>query len=54
VPAAAVAAIIALVPMFGTLAPFSWFIGAAIAAGLYWILMVRAPSHVITPQASIP
>jgi nucleobase:cation symporter-1, NCS1 family len=53
VPAAAVAAIIALVPMFGTLAPFSWFIGAAIAAGLYWILMVRAPSHVITSQASI-
>jgi nucleobase:cation symporter-1, NCS1 family len=53
VPAAAVAAIIALVPMFGTLAPFSWFIGAAIAAALYWILMVRAPSHVLTPQASI-
>jgi len=53
VPAAAVAALIALVPMFGALAPFSWFIGAAIAAGLYWKLMVRAPSHVITPQASI-
>jgi NCS1 family nucleobase:cation symporter-1 len=33
---AAVAAIIALVPMFGTIAPFSWFIGAGLSGALYW------------------
>jgi len=42
VPSAAVAAVVALVPasvvpLFGQLAPFSWFIGAALGAGLYLI-----------------
>lgn len=38
VPAAAIAIVIALVPAFGTLAPFSWFIGAALAALIYGLL----------------
>jgi cytosine/uracil/thiamine/allantoin permease len=33
---AAVAAIIALVPMVGTIAPFSWFTGAGLSGALYW------------------
>jgi cytosine/uracil/thiamine/allantoin permease len=24
------------VPMFGTVAPFSWFIGAGLSGALYW------------------
>lgn len=36
VVSAAVAAIVALVPAFGALAPFSWFIGAGLSGGLYW------------------
>jgi nucleobase:cation symporter-1, NCS1 family len=39
---AAVAAIIALVPMFGTIAPFSWFIGAGLSGALYWATARRA------------
>lgn len=35
VPSAAIAIVIALLPAFGTLAPFSWFIGAALGAGIY-------------------
>ncbi|MDQ4214924.1 NCS1 family nucleobase:cation symporter-1 [Microbacterium capsulatum] len=38
IPSAAVAAVVALVPQLGMLAPFSWFIGAAIAMGLYLLL----------------
>ncbi|GGX54482.1 nucleobase:cation symporter-1, NCS1 family protein [Streptomyces minutiscleroticus] len=34
-PSAAVAAVLALVPAFGDVAPYSWFIGTAAAAGLY-------------------
>lgn len=45
---AAIAAVLALVPMFGTIAPFSWFIGVAISGALYWILMRVMPAHVAT------
>ena len=45
---AAIAAVLALVPMFGTIAPFSWFIGVAISGVLYWILMRVMPAHVAT------
>lgn len=37
-PAAALAAVLALVPQFGPVAPYSWFIGTALAAGLYGVL----------------
>ncbi len=43
---AAVAGIIALVPMFHALAPFSWFVGAGLSGALYWATvrrMERAP-----------
>jgi NCS1 family nucleobase:cation symporter-1 len=39
---AAVAAIIALVPTFGVLAPFSWFVGAGLSGALYWATARRA------------
>ena len=42
--AAVVSVVVALVPALGTIAPFSWFIGAGIAAALYWALGRRA-SH---------
>jgi NCS1 family nucleobase:cation symporter-1 len=45
VPAAVIATVLALVPQFGTIAPFSWFIGAAIAAALYWVIMARMPAR---------
>jgi NCS1 family nucleobase:cation symporter-1 len=31
-----VAAIVALIPAFKALAPFSWFVGASLSAVLYW------------------
>ncbi|MEW2134184.1 NCS1 family nucleobase:cation symporter-1 [Streptomyces sp. NPDC005435] len=37
-PAAAVAAVLALVKSFDAVAPYSWFVGAAMAAGLYAVL----------------
>jgi len=43
IPAAVISAVFALVPAFGAVAPFSWFIGAGIAAALYWIAMVLVP-----------
>jgi nucleobase:cation symporter-1, NCS1 family len=36
--AAIVSVVVALVPALGTIAPFSWFIGAGIAGALYWAL----------------
>jgi nucleobase:cation symporter-1, NCS1 family len=36
--AAVVSVVVALVPALGTIAPFSWFIGAGIAGALYWAL----------------
>jgi NCS1 family nucleobase:cation symporter-1 len=44
--AAAISATLALVPMFATIAPFSWFVGAIIGAAVYWIVMMSAPSAV--------
>jgi NCS1 family nucleobase:cation symporter-1 len=41
-PAAAISLIVALVPALGSAAPFSWFIGAGLGAGIYWVLS-RAP-----------
>lgn len=46
---AAVAALIALVPAFGAIAPFSWFVGAGLSGALYWIVARRSVGHV--PQA---
>jgi NCS1 family nucleobase:cation symporter-1 len=43
---AAISAVLALVPMFGAIAPFSWFIGVAISGVLYWILMAATPAPV--------
>ncbi|WP_381563806.1 NCS1 family nucleobase:cation symporter-1 [Streptomyces eurythermus] len=40
-PAAAVAAVLALVRSFGAVSPYSWFIGTALAAGLYAALCRR-------------
>lgn len=37
-PSAAVAAVLALVKAFSDVAPYSWFIGTALAAGLYMTL----------------
>lgn len=48
IPAAIVAAVIALVPAFAIAAPFSWFIGAAIGAGLYWLLVRTAGKRAAT------
>jgi NCS1 family nucleobase:cation symporter-1 len=55
-PAAAVAAVIALVPgsvvpLFGQLAPFSWFIGAALGAAIYLAITARQPAAT-TPTAT--
>ncbi len=39
--AATVAAIVALVPAFGVVAPFSWFVGAGLSGALYWAMARR-------------
>ena len=39
---AAIAAIIALVPTFGPISPFSWFVGAGLSGALYWATARRA------------
>jgi NCS1 family nucleobase:cation symporter-1 len=44
VPAASISIVIALVPAFGALAPFSWFIGAALGAGIYYLVVALAPA----------
>lgn len=41
--AAAVAAPIALLGTFATIAPFAWPIGVVIGAGLYYVLMIGQP-----------
>lgn len=41
VVSAAVAAVIALVPTFGPVAPFSWFVGAGLSGALYWVTARR-------------
>jgi NCS1 family nucleobase:cation symporter-1 len=42
---AAISAIFALVPTFGTIAPFSWFIGTLIGGGAYWQPRRRSSSR---------
>ncbi len=42
---AAISAVIALVPMFSAIAPFSWFIGAIIGGAAYWIAMLGVPAQ---------
>jgi NCS1 family nucleobase:cation symporter-1 len=37
-PTAAVSAVVALVPVFSPVAPYSWFIGTGSAAVLYWLI----------------
>ncbi len=41
IPASVIALIFALVPVFGDIAPFSWFIGAGIAVLVYWFVAKR-------------
>ena len=42
-PAAAISLVVALLPTFGTIAPFSWFVGAGIASVVYWA--ITKPHH---------
>ncbi|MEW5810689.1 MAG: NCS1 family nucleobase:cation symporter-1 [Actinomycetota bacterium] len=51
VPTAAISAIIALVPAFADIAPYSWFFGAATAAVGYWMLMSRRINGVVPVSA---
>jgi NCS1 family nucleobase:cation symporter-1 len=51
-PASIIALIIALVPWFGDIAPFSWFVGAGIAALLYWFIAKRHRTVVMPEHAS--
>lgn len=44
-PAALLAVIVSLVPVFEVLAGFSWFVGAAVAAVLYFLLASRNHSY---------
>jgi NCS1 family nucleobase:cation symporter-1 len=46
-PASLIALVIALVPWFGGIAPFSWFVGAGIAALLYWFVAKRHRTVVV-------
>ena len=51
VPSAVIALVLALVPVFGKVAPFGWFIGAALGATAYFIVtrgrpLVDAPVEV--------
>jgi nucleobase:cation symporter-1, NCS1 family len=49
VPAAIISLIFALLPAFGTISPFSWFVGAGIAGVLYW-LMARRHRTLASPE----
>jgi NCS1 family nucleobase:cation symporter-1 len=57
-PTAALAAVIALVPAFGSIAPFSWFIGTILAAIFYYFinpeLKARYASLATAGTASVP
>jgi NCS1 family nucleobase:cation symporter-1 len=50
---AAISAVIALVPTFSTLAPFSWFIGAIISGLLYWLVMAGVPVRSTVAEAEL-
>lgn len=51
VPASIIALIFALVPFFGDVAPFSWFIGAGIAGAMYWFVAKRQRTVVMPEHA---
>ena len=53
VPAALIAIVLALVPGFHTVSPFSWLIGAGIAAMLYLIIAKRQPYYAEVSSESI-
>jgi NCS1 family nucleobase:cation symporter-1 len=44
VPTALISCVVALFPFFALAAPFSWFVGAGLAAVAYWFAMCRHPS----------
>ncbi|MNS86235.1 putative allantoin permease [compost metagenome] len=46
IPAALIAIVLALVPGFHSVSPFSWLIGAGIAGMLYLIIAKRQPHYV--------
>src|SRR5919201_995303 len=48
---AVLAAVLALVPAFGGIAPFSWFIGVVVGGGLYWLL--AAPERQRAPRPAV-
>ncbi|MDQ6876325.1 MAG: NCS1 family nucleobase:cation symporter-1 [Candidatus Dormibacteraeota bacterium] len=54
IPAAAVSAVCALVPGLGNVAAFSWFIGAALGALLYYVVAVRGSSSSTIVRAPRP
>lgn len=54
VPASLVSIVVALVPWFGVAAPFSWFIGAGIAALLYWVVARRQRTVVLPAEEASP
>jgi NCS1 family nucleobase:cation symporter-1 len=49
---AVVAAVVALFPVFKTLSPFSWFVGAGLSAVLYYVVARRDPSLSGTTSSS--
>ncbi len=55
VPSALVAIVLALVPGLESLAPFSWFVGAGLGAGVYYWLAKDQPAPVrsAAPQRSV-
>ena len=53
IPAALIAIVLALVPGFHTVSPFSWLIGAGIAAMLYLIIAKRQPHYAQVSGESI-
>jgi NCS1 family nucleobase:cation symporter-1 len=45
-PSATLAIVIALAPGLEPVAPYSWFLGAAVSGGLYWLISDRRRIHV--------
>ncbi|OHW39805.1 NCS1 family nucleobase:cation symporter-1 [Pseudomonas sp. 06C 126] len=45
VPAAVIAIVLALLPGFASVSPFSWLFGAGIAGMLYWLIAKRQPFY---------
>jgi NCS1 family nucleobase:cation symporter-1 len=53
IPAALIAIVLALVPGFHSVSPFSWLIGAGIAGMLYLIIAKRQPHYADVSGESI-